>query len=57
MKQLSRDSVEFNRVLSNLRLEDMQLSEPMQDKVLNILNSDTEITTEVIKEALISGEI
>lgn len=57
MKYLTLESKEFNRVLQNLRLEKQDISLTTQKKVLEIVNSKTKITPELIKELIKEEEI
>ena len=57
MKQIQLNSPEFNRVSKNLQLENLSLSPRLQKKAVDIVKSKTEISPNVIKEALNYGKI
>ena len=57
MKQIQLDSPEFNRVLKNMQLENLRLSQSLQKKALEIVNSGIAVTPALIKEALANGKI
>lgn len=57
MKQIQLNSPEFNRVLKNMQLENLQLSQSLQKKALEIVNSGIIVTPTVIKEALANGKV
>lgn len=57
MKELTLDSKEFKRVLNNLHLENLSLTLDMQEKLLNLLNAKTSITSTLIKDLLRYGKI
>lgn len=57
MKQIQLNSPEFNRVLKNMQFENLQLSQSLQKKALEIVNSGVKITPDLIKEALANGKI
>lgn len=52
MKKIQLNSPEFNRVLKNLQFENLSLTPTLQKKVLEIVNSDKQISPTIIKEAL-----
>lgn len=57
MKELTLDSKEFKRVLNNLHLENLSLTLDMQEKLLNLLNAKTSITSTLIKDLLRYGKV
>lgn len=57
MKELNLESKEFKRVMHNLRLEKMGLSETDQKKVLELINTNITITPSLIKDLFKHGEI
>ncbi|WP_318614566.1 Zn-dependent hydrolase [Sporosarcina sp. YIM B06819] len=57
MKQIQLNSPEFNRVLKNMQLENLNLSHSLQQKALEIVNSGIIITPALIKEALANGKV
>lgn len=57
MEKLTLESKEFKRVMQNLRLENMSLSEKGKKKVLELVNTNTTITPTFIKGLLRHGEI
>jgi len=57
MKKITLESKEFKRVMQNLHLENMSLSEKGQKKVLELVNANTTITPAFIKDLLKYGEI
>ncbi|HLR43268.1 MAG TPA: Zn-dependent hydrolase [Pseudogracilibacillus sp.] len=57
MKQLTLESREFQRILKNLHLENLSLSEKNQKKIINIVNNNTTITSTMIKDLFRNGEI
>ena len=57
MKELTLDSKEFKRVLNNLHLENLSLTLDMQEKLLDLLNAKTSITSTLIKDLLRYGKI
>jgi len=57
MKELTLESKEFKKVMQNLRLENMSLSEKGQKKVLELVNTNTTITPTFIKDLLKYDEI
>ncbi|MCG7334431.1 Zn-dependent hydrolase [Sporosarcina sp. ACRSM] len=57
MKQIQLNSPEFNRVMKNLQLENLHLSDTLQKKALEIVNSGMVVTPDLIKKALANGEI
>lgn len=50
VKKLSATSKEFNRILKNLSLENLELSKHLQEKALQLVNSKKDITSEAVKE-------
>lgn len=52
MKKIQLNSPEFNRVLKNMQFENLELSQSLQEKALEIVNSGIIVTPTVIKEAL-----
>ena len=57
MKALDLDSKEFRRVMHNLHLENLKLSSDMQEKVLELINTKTSITSTLIKDILRNGKV
>lgn len=57
MEKLTLESKEFKRVMQNLYLENMSLSEKGQKKVLELVNTNTTITPTFIKDLLKHDEI
>ena len=57
MEKLTLESKEFKRVMQNLYLENMSLSEKGQKKVLELVNTNTTITPTFIKDLLKYDEI
>lgn len=57
MEKLTLESKRFRKVMQNLRLENMSLSEKGQKKILELVNMNTTITPEFIKDLLKYGEI
>lgn len=57
MKELTLDSKEFKRVLNNLHLENLSLTLDMQEKLLDLLNEKTSITSTLIKDLLRYGKV
>lgn len=57
MKELTLDSKEFKRVLNNLHLENLSLTLDMQEKLLDLLNAKTSITSTLIKDLLRYGKL
>lgn len=57
MKELTLDSKEFKRVLNNLHLENLSLTLDMQEKLLNLLNAKTSITSTLINDLLRYGKL
>jgi len=57
MEKLTLESKEFKKVMQNLRLENMSLSEKGQKKVLELVNANTTVTPTFIKDLLKNGEI
>lgn len=57
MKELTLESKEFKKVMHNLRLENMSLSEKGQKKVLELVNTNTTITPSFIKDLLKHGKV
>lgn len=57
MKQLTLASKEFKKVMQNLHLENMSLSEKNQRKILELINTNTTITPTFIKDLFRHGEI
>ena len=57
VKEIQLNSPEFNRVLKNMQLENLHLSQSLQQKALEIVNSGMPVTPALIKEALANGEI
>lgn len=57
LKQIQLNSPEFNRVMKNLQLENLHLSDTLQKKALEIVNSGMVVTPDLIKKALANGEI
>lgn len=56
MKELNLESKEFKRVMHNLRLENMGLSETEKKKVLELINTNITITPSLIKDLFKHGE-
>ncbi|HLQ94777.1 MAG TPA: Zn-dependent hydrolase [Pseudogracilibacillus sp.] len=52
MKDLAVDSAEFQRIMLNLQLENMMLPPHLQQKVIELINANKEITSAMIKQAL-----
>lgn len=52
MKPLQINSLEFKRIKKKVLLENLSLTPSLQQKVLDIVNSDVKITPSIIKEAL-----
>ncbi|WP_130859247.1 MULTISPECIES: Zn-dependent hydrolase [Gracilibacillus] len=50
MKHLTIHSVEFQQILHNLHIEDLQISSANQKKILDLLNAGDQITPAKIKE-------
>lgn len=57
MKQLTLESNEFKKIVSNLQLENLSLSDQSQKKMLNIINNNMEITSTLIKELLRNDKV
>lgn len=57
LKQIQLNSPKFNRVMKNLQLENLHLSDTLQKKALEIVNSGMVVTPDLIKKALANGEI
>lgn len=57
MKQLTLESNEFKKIVSNLQLENLSLSDQSQKKILNIINNNMEITSTLIKELLRNDKV
>lgn len=57
MKELNLESKEFKRVMHNLHLESLSLSPDMQKRVLELINTKTSITPNLIKDILHRGKI
>ena len=57
MKPIQSNSPELDRVLKNMHLENLYLSPSLQQKALDIVNSDQIITRDLIKEALADDKI
>lgn len=52
MKELAVNSAEFERIMLNLQLENMTLPPRLQQKVIELVNANVEITPAIIKKAL-----
>lgn len=52
MKELAVNSAEFERIMLNLQLENMTLPPRLQQKVIELVNANEEITPAIIKKAL-----
>lgn len=52
MKELAVNSAEFKRIMLNLQLENMTLPPHLQQKVIELINANEEITPAIIKKAL-----
>lgn len=57
MKPIQPNSPELDRVLKNMHLENLYLSPSLQQKALDIVNSNEIITRDLIKEALANDKI
>ncbi len=57
MKNLTLESKEFNRVLQNLHLENLNLPIDKQKEVLKIVNSKVKVTPSLIKDLMKHGEV
>ena len=57
MKALNLGSKEFRRVMHNLHLENLSLSPEVQEKVLELVNTKTLITPNLIKDILRHGKV
>jgi hypothetical protein len=57
IKQIQLNSPEFIRVMKNLQLENLHLSDTLQKKALEIVKSGTIVTPDLIKKALANREI
>ncbi|WP_438310486.1 hypothetical protein [Sporosarcina sp. FA9] len=57
MKQIQLNSPEFNSVLKNMQLENLQLSQSLQQKALDIVNSGMVVTPALIMEALANDKV
>lgn len=52
MKSITLHSKEFERVLKNMEIENLYLSNSLQKKALDLVNSGQKITPSMIKESL-----
>lgn len=50
-------SKEFNRVLKNMQLEGLEMSKELQERAINLINSNKPITSQLIKEQFHNGNI
>lgn len=57
MKALNLESKEFKRVMHNLHLENLSLSPEVQEKVLELINKQTSISSSLIKDILRHGKV
>lgn len=57
MKKIQLNSPEFNSVLKNMQLENLQLSQSLQQKALEIVNSGMIVTPALIMEALANDKV
>ncbi|WP_251640026.1 Zn-dependent hydrolase [Sporosarcina sp. NCCP-2716] len=57
MKELTRESKEFKRVLHNLHLENLSLSPDMQKRVVELVNAKAPISPDLIKDVLRHGKV
>lgn len=57
MRLLTVESKEFQQVLHNLRLENMNLSSELQKIVIHLVNSGEKITPVIIKRIVVNGDI
>lgn len=57
MKELTRESKEFKRVLHNLHLENLSLSPDMQKRVVELINAKAAISPNLIKDVLRLGKV
>lgn len=55
MPTLTLKSKEFQDVVHNLRLENMNISNELQKKVLEVVKSDLTVTPELIKRIIANG--
>ncbi|HLS35552.1 MAG TPA: Zn-dependent hydrolase [Bacillota bacterium] len=56
MRLLSMHSKEFQRVLHNLNLENIHLSNNIQEEIIEFCNQKGEITPKVIKDILANDQ-
>lgn len=57
MKELNLKSPKFQRVIKNLELENLSLDPALQKKAIDIVNSNTEVTATLLKDALNFGKV
>ncbi len=56
MRQIQLNSPEFKRVMKNLQLENLHLSDTLQKKALEIVNSELVVIPDFIKKTLANSE-
>lgn len=57
MKRIQLNSPEFKRVLKNMQFENIYLSQSLQKKALEIVDSNQLITQDLIKEAIANDKV
>ncbi|WP_100401976.1 Zn-dependent hydrolase [Bacillus sp. FJAT-42315] len=57
MKKLTLESKAFQQILQNLRLENLNLPLPLQNKVIELVNVEVEIAPNLLKGILRYREI
>lgn len=57
LKKMELHSKEFNRVLKNMQLEGLEMSNELQERAINLINSNKPITSQLIKEQFHNGNI
>lgn len=57
MKELTKESIEFKRVMHNLRLENIILSPKIQKRIIKHVNQNQKISPTLIKEMLAYDKI
>ena len=57
IKKIELHSKEFNRVLKNMQLEGLEMNKDFQERAISLLNSNSPITSEKIKEQFHKGNV
>lgn len=55
MRPLTIDSIEFQRIMHNLHIEKLEVSEELQKRLLDFINAGHPITPAVLKELYQNG--